>query len=78
MSLQEGQFVWVSGEPFAFNSLNFEVNNVHNCILLPRSIGNGWSTVPCTLSELLSGTIILRPICKQEQTTTSESLDIGN
>ena len=83
MSLQEGQFVWLSGEPFVFNLLVSNDGN-RDCILLvdmvlPMPIGISWGTFSCTSSTgpLGTRTIKFRPICKQEQ-TTSESLDIGN
>ena len=83
MSLQEGQLVWLSGEPFVFNSLIGNVGN-RTCILLFHSdntnfgIGIFWITITCTFTETTGGNFKFRPICKQEQTTTSESLDIGN
>ena len=84
MSLQEGQFVWLSGEPFGFNSLVSNDGN-RDCISLVDQGGNNgisWGTLSCTSATTQfqgpPGNIKLRPICKQEQTTTSESLDIGN
>ena len=87
MSLQEGQFVWLSGEPFVFNLLVSNDGN-RDCILLLDFRGDGgiigiaWGTFSCTSSTTQfqgpPGNIKFRPICKQEQTTTSESLDIGN
>ena len=79
MFLQEGQFVWLSGDPVVSNLLPF-VSSAENrdCILMVERFNPGsfsWGTFFCT--QITQANINLRPICKQEQ-TSSESLDIGN
>ena len=79
--LQEGQFVWLSGDPIVFNSFGSGqpsnvLANTRDCIRLnlasETSKMTSWLTIRCTSLK------DHRPICKREQTTTSESLDIGN
>ena len=78
MFLQEGQLVWLSGDPIIFNSFVLPNVGTHDCVFLfdSRTIGIIWQAFFCTSSTI--GNFKIRPICKQEQTTSSESLDIGN
>ena len=78
---QEGRYQWLSGEVFFLNGVTLlftnwspgEPNNAGNedCVELeinPATGTSDWNDLPC--SRTVSGTRILRPICKQEQTET--------
>ena len=74
--LQEGQFVWLSGDPVVFNSFRSgqpDDDKGEDCIELSNMDSN-WQDTYCNFASIAS-TQFYRPICKQEQTATSESMD---